>query len=908
MGASCSKAVPAAIADAPPNLAEVALAVANAGSVIQLVSQPLLRRCAGAMWEPLSPLNYREDERVMKIAMEKTRKHFRWRQEYATLRGFYSLFKEDCDVLHFTGHGAQGCIFLEDRLGRAMPVDKEMLAELLDVAKRPALVFVSACQSESVAEVFIGAGISHVIAIASEENVLESDATIFAELFYELLFSGQTVQWSFDAAYNRVRFNKEDTAHKFKLLPENADHEVSIFRHLREGELVMVPRAPTVQDGRFRRPPAPCSPFVGRQHYVQNIYKILVGRRDEGSVICLVGAIGIGKSEIALTAAQYAVLRGTVSHAPYVNFRAHQPDDVDSNAAAVCGAALGVGYCPDAEALAKKLKDIFGAPRFKPLLILDNVDEWRTGAAAASFLQMLRLLARRIRNLRILLTSEKRLRVPATRSLKVMEITELRRQDAAKLFICSMTRSVALRELCEGGEGLSREEAMEKFSNSRIVEITRWHPKVIVELARAVRKLDFLSDTDEILRMGQVMYEGRTHRPRVSSSQTSTRDMASLQRASSYQSPAVIAMRHNVASRRSKGCRCTQRGSAALSRGDRPRPSTNSPIPDGGVRTPGTRGTAAPQPYGEDEAAQRVSAFHFCGCQRPASPDSLVARDSETTASSHKRPSSLLYGRLTETTFDESEDPFDQAESERGDGGSVIWGSLRRHIQQEMLSNLAWPEGRVLEDSDLDYLARGNAWWREEGPQSDDDEVDRDTWKSFRKYVGRILYALHSTTLWEARTPSGEWLLQPFTENKRLVEILDDESRPIGDSLIKVSKNKLNTLGFVCKKATGALIMDVTIEQYGHAVKILDHDNGRTPVEYESFQSLVLETDDITHINGVPKYDVFDPEEYDEAAPSMHARRSGTTPRRPAAEAARAPTEEVARGLGARRWHRCICS
>ena len=232
MGASCSKAVPAAIADAPPNLAEVALAVANAGSVIQLVSQPLLRRCAGAMWEPLSPLNYREDERVMKIAMEKTRKHFRWRQEYATLRGFYSLFKEDCDVLHFTGHGAQGCIFLEDRLGRAMPVDKEMLAELLDVAKRPALVFVSACQSESVAEVFIGAGISHVIAIASEENVLESDATIFAELFYELLFSGQTVQWSFDAAYNRVRFNKEDTAHKFKLLPENADHVVSIFRHL----------------------------------------------------------------------------------------------------------------------------------------------------------------------------------------------------------------------------------------------------------------------------------------------------------------------------------------------------------------------------------------------------------------------------------------------------------------------------------------------------------------------------------------------------------------------------------------------------------------------------------------------------------------------------------------------------
>lgn len=253
-----------------------------------------------------------------------------------------------------------------------------------------------------------------------------------------------------------------------------------------------------------------------------------------------------------------------------------------------------------------------------------------------------------------------------------------------------------------------------------------------------------------------------------------------------------------------------------------------------------------------------------------------------------------MYGRLTETTFDESEDPYDQGGSERGDGGRVVWGSLRRHIQQEMLSNLAWPEGRLLEDSDLDYLARDNAWWRKEGPQSDDDEVDRNAWKSFRKGVGRALYALQSTTLWEARTPSGEWLLQPFTDNARLVAILEDESRPIGDSLIKVSKNELSRLVIVCKTATRALIMRVTIEQYGHAVKILDHENGSTPVEYESFQSLVLETNDITHINGVLKHDVFSLPSYGGPQITLTPMQSVSSTSTPTNEAPLAALEDAA--------------
>lgn len=67
------------------------------------------------------------------------------------------------------------------------------------------LVFVSSCHSENVANVFLEAGIKHVVAVHSDSLVVDASATMFAKHFYLSLFSGDTVRTAFEVAKAFVR-------------------------------------------------------------------------------------------------------------------------------------------------------------------------------------------------------------------------------------------------------------------------------------------------------------------------------------------------------------------------------------------------------------------------------------------------------------------------------------------------------------------------------------------------------------------------------------------------------------------------------------------------------------------------------------------------------------------------------
>ena len=60
------------------------------------------------------------------------------------------------------------------------------------------LVFVSACFSESVADVFVSAGVPHVVAVSRSTKVLDHKAQDFAHSFYTALLRGDTVRQAFD--------------------------------------------------------------------------------------------------------------------------------------------------------------------------------------------------------------------------------------------------------------------------------------------------------------------------------------------------------------------------------------------------------------------------------------------------------------------------------------------------------------------------------------------------------------------------------------------------------------------------------------------------------------------------------------------------------------------------------------
>lgn len=67
------------------------------------------------------------------------------------------------------------------------------------------LVVMSACKSHDCAEMFVKAGIPHVVAINRWHSVLDIACHAFADMFYDALLKGHTVQDAFDKARTHVK-------------------------------------------------------------------------------------------------------------------------------------------------------------------------------------------------------------------------------------------------------------------------------------------------------------------------------------------------------------------------------------------------------------------------------------------------------------------------------------------------------------------------------------------------------------------------------------------------------------------------------------------------------------------------------------------------------------------------------
>lgn len=89
------------------------------------------------------------------------------------------------------------------------------------------LVFVSSCDSKEIGEVFIQAGVAHVVCVRCETKVLDEASSLFSYSFYHALLSGKSVQQAFEIA--RVRVSAEmhipdDESDKFVLLESSLLH------------------------------------------------------------------------------------------------------------------------------------------------------------------------------------------------------------------------------------------------------------------------------------------------------------------------------------------------------------------------------------------------------------------------------------------------------------------------------------------------------------------------------------------------------------------------------------------------------------------------------------------------------------------------------------------------------------
>jgi len=193
------------------------------------------------------------------------------------------------------------------------------------------LVFVSSCDSRDIGEVFIQAGVAHVVCVRSEGRVLDESSAMFSYSFYHAALTGKTVQQAFEIA--RVRVSAEmripdGEGDKFVLLESSQLHaetcplwsggdtpqalEVDfansscrcsastqqfVFSDISVGKWVDV--SPS---NKFSKTlPAVSDSFVGREQELHMLAELVNTRR----LVTLRGPPGIGKSTLSIKLAHF---------------------------------------------------------------------------------------------------------------------------------------------------------------------------------------------------------------------------------------------------------------------------------------------------------------------------------------------------------------------------------------------------------------------------------------------------------------------------------------------------------------------------------------------------------------------------------------------------------------------------
>ncbi len=220
-------------------------------------------------------------------------------------------------IIHFIGHGMREgdstALVLEDEVGITRYFTEEELAIALSNQQHPLcqLALLNACHSEKLAQAFVIAGVSHVIAVNAEDEILDVAARCFSRRLYQALFNEDSVANSFLLGRNAVKLDDKlkklfnsvtfqqgvnfDEAFKFRLLPQ-ASHHQSLIIEPADSHQVIYPQWSNTNI------PRDDPYFVGRKQEIHQVIKVLV---SDKRCIALHGMGGIGKTALAYAIGQW---------------------------------------------------------------------------------------------------------------------------------------------------------------------------------------------------------------------------------------------------------------------------------------------------------------------------------------------------------------------------------------------------------------------------------------------------------------------------------------------------------------------------------------------------------------------------------------------------------------------------
>ncbi|ETV89219.1 hypothetical protein, variant [Aphanomyces astaci] len=358
------------------------------------------------------------------------------------------------------------------------------------------LVFVSACHSESVAEAFVSAGVPHVVVVPKEDKVLDQKAMEFSKAFYTALLAGHSVLKSFEIGQVQANIVTDTHQSKFKLLGCGNHAASHLFSDLPPGPYEdLTPPLPVNECD------AVAEAFIGRSLEVHAVFTALA---EGARMVSLVGDAGMGKTEVALQACQYATDRHLFERVFFLRLSAVPPAPNLTRYVltrlAKCFGLLVQGN--DLDGLCEHIRDQLDAlkadKRLTFLLVLDGCNYLLTNPNERSQLStiqaILSQLLRRVRSLSLLVTSTTRLGGGAGLDCgvgeRIIPIEPLPPWDAALLFTLRAPRRLQVHEM---GGGLA------PFAQSQIMDALGGHPKTICAVAQLLENHDLSRDEGEFL-------------------------------------------------------------------------------------------------------------------------------------------------------------------------------------------------------------------------------------------------------------------------------------------------------------------------------------------------------------------------------------------------------------------------
>lgn len=187
---------------------------------------PLIRRILILSANPKGTARLRLDKEVSEIdeglRRAKLRDRFviesRWAVRFRDIRR--ALLDHEPHIVHFSGHGSDDGLFVEDEMGLSVHLSSNALSSLFKLfSNEVECVILNACHSASQADA-ISKHVKHVIGMNKE--IMDKASIEFSVGFYDALGAGKSVEEAFEFGRNAIEMNWPDQlVHLIPVLSES---------------------------------------------------------------------------------------------------------------------------------------------------------------------------------------------------------------------------------------------------------------------------------------------------------------------------------------------------------------------------------------------------------------------------------------------------------------------------------------------------------------------------------------------------------------------------------------------------------------------------------------------------------------------------------------------------------------